>query len=35
MLDGGNFVKSGWVHNLKLHQFKGPDGWNFLIMGKV
>ena len=35
MLDGGNFVKSGWVHSLKLHQFKGSDGWNFVIMGKV
>ena len=35
MLDGGNFVKSGWVYSLKLHQFKGPDGRNFVIMGKV
>ena len=35
MLDGGNFVKSGWVHSLKLRQLKGPDEWNFVIMGKV
>ena len=35
MLDGGNFVKSDWVHSLKLYLFKGSDGWNFVIMGKV
>lgn len=29
------FVKSVWVHNLKSHQFKGPDGWNFLVLGKL
>ena len=35
MLDGSNFMRFSWVNNLKLHQFKVSDGWNFLIMGKV
>ena len=34
MLDG-NFMKSGWVHDLKLHQFSGPTGPRFIIKGKV
>jgi len=36
MLDGNNFMKSGWIHSLKLHQFAGSDGSSsFVIMGKV
>ena len=36
MLDGDNFMKSGWVHSLKLHQFAGSNGCSsFVIMGKV
>ena len=35
MLDGGNFLKAGWVHNLKLHQFSSTDSLWFIIIGKV
>lgn len=32
MLDADGFVKSGWVHDLLLHQFAGDK---FVIKGKV
>jgi len=35
MLDGDNFLKAGWVHNLRLHQFTCNDGLLFVVMGKV
>ena len=38
MLDGGSFMRAGWVHDIKLHPFtvSGDHGANrFIIMGKV
>lgn len=39
MLDGGSFMRAGWVHDLKLHPFTtlggGGDTRKFVIMGKV
>ena len=35
MLDGSSFLKAGWVHNLRLHQFSSTGDVRFLIMGKV
>ena len=35
MLDSDGFVRAGWVHDLRLHQFSTPDGWKFVIKGKV
>ena len=36
MLDSEGFVKAGWVHDLKLHQFTGTgDNVKFIILGKV
>ena len=36
MLDGGNFLKAGWVHRMKLHKFDCSLGSErFLVMGKV
>ncbi len=35
MLDGNNFVKAGWVHGLKLHEYSITEGSRFVIMGKV
>ena len=34
MLDGGSFMKSGWVHELKLHTFSS-EGRRFVVMAKV
>ena len=35
MLDSDGFVKAGWVHDLRLHQFSSADGVKFVIKGKV
>ena len=35
MLDSEGFVASGFVHDLKLHQYEVNDSSQFLIMGKV
>jgi len=37
MLDGENFMKSGWIHNVKTHQFTivGANNNNYVIMGEV
>ena len=35
MLDGSNFMASGWVHGMKLHQYKTSHGFRFVAMGKV
>ena len=38
MLDGGSFMRAGWVHDLKLHPFTSSgdgDTRKFVIMGKV
>ena len=34
MLDGGSFMKSGLVHELKLHTFSS-EGTRFVVMAKV
>ena len=33
MLDADGFVKAGWVHDLRLHQFSTTDGVKFVIKG--
>ena len=37
MLDGENFMKSGWIHSIKIHQFTvaETDSNNYVIMGDV
>jgi len=35
MHDGENFMTSGWVHSLKLHQFSNGGMDKFVVMGKV
>ena len=35
MLDGDNFLKAGWINELRLHQFHFKDGIKFVVMGKV
>ena len=37
MLDGQNFMKSGWIHSIKTHQFTAAttDNKNYVIMGEV
>ena len=37
MLDSEGFVKAGWVHDLKLYQFKTRSGnaEKFVVMAKV
>ena len=35
MLDSEGFVRAGWVHDLRLHQFLTADGVKFVIKGKV
>ena len=35
MFDGESFLKAGWIHSLKLHQFSKGDSSQFLILGKV
>ena len=37
MLDGENFMKSGWIHGIKTHQFTvaPTDNKNYVIMGEV
>ena len=35
MFDGESFLKAGWIHGLKLHQFSKGDSSQFLILGKV
>ena len=34
MLDGGSFMKSGWVHELKFYTFSS-EGTRFVVMAKV
>ena len=33
MLDGGSYMKSGWVYGLKLHAFSS-EGTQFVVMAK-
>ena len=33
--DGLGFVKAGWVHDLRLHQFSTTDVVAFVIKGKA
>ena len=35
MLDGGNFLRAGWVHGLKLHQYRSDKVVKYVVMGKV
>ena len=35
MLDGENFLKSGWVHGLRLTRFEIAGKVRYIIMGKV
>lgn len=35
MLDGNNFLKAGWVHGLKLHEYSIAEGSRYVVMGKV
>ena len=35
MLDGENFLKSGWVHGLRLTRFETAGKVRYIIMGKV
>lgn len=35
MLDSEGFVKAGWVHRLRLHEFDSADTQKFVIMGEV
>ena len=37
MLDRQNFMKSGWIHSIKTHQFtaESTDNKNYVIMGEV
>ena len=36
MLDSDGFVRAGWVHDLRLHQFStADDGVKFVIKAKV
>ena len=34
MLDDHNSLKTGWVHNLRLHRFSCNDGLLFVVIGK-
>ena len=35
MLDSEGFVKAGWVHSLKLHEFQFNGSIKYVIMGEV
>ncbi len=35
MLDSEGFVKAGWVHDLRLHQFKTGGMVKLVVMAKV
>ena len=35
MLDGGCFMRAGWVHDLKIYPYSEADENRFVIMGKV
>ena len=35
MLDGSNFMQSGWVHGLRLGKFGRPESMKYVIMRKV
>jgi len=35
MFDGESFLKAGWMHGMKLHQFSKAQNTQFLIFGKV
>ena len=35
MLDGGSFMKVGWVHELKLHTFSSAEGTRYVVIAKV
>ena len=35
MIDGGCFMRAGWVHQLKLSPYSNHEGEAFVAMGKV
>jgi len=35
MVDSDGFVRAGWVHDLRLHQFSTAAGVKFVVKGKV
>ena len=35
MLDGGCFMRAGWVHDLKIYPYSEVDENRFVIKGKV
>ena len=35
MLEGGCFMRAGWVHQLKRYPYSVPEGDRFVVMGKV
>ena len=35
MLDGGCFMRAGWVHDFKTYPYSEVDKNRFAIMGKV
>ena len=35
MLDSDGFIKAGWVHGIRLHQFTTGDGVKCVSKGKV
>ena len=35
MLDSDGFVRAGWVHDLRLHQFSTSNDVKFVVKGKV
>ena len=35
MLNGGCFMRAGWVHDLKIYPYSVVDENRFVIMGKV
>ena len=35
MLDGGSFMRSGWIHELKLHIFTVAKETRFGVIAKV
>ena len=35
MLEGGCFMRAGWVHQLKLYPYSVSEGDRFVVMGMV
>ena len=35
MLDGGCFIRAGWVHELKIYCYTAEEEQRFVVMGKV